>query len=294
MNKSGQKIIGHLLAFVVVSIWGITYVATEMLLRAGFTELHILVMRFLLALIVLYIINPKIQRVKSIKEELRFVLLSFFGMTLYYVSENLAIGKTDGTNVSIIISFAPILTLIGSALFRKKDKITLCTLIGFALAISGVVMVVFNGTVVLSFDIAGYVLAFVAALSWAAYSVLLEGYLKKYDSIIITRRMLIYSLVVLTPSMLVIDGMPDLSLLCAPSLLLSLVLLGVFGGSLCYLWWNSAMKRIGVVMTTNYIYLSPFITMIFAYFATDTKITPMGALGAVLIIGGVVLSDIKR
>ncbi len=293
MKVNTGKFVGHILAFIVEAIWAVTYVATELLIKSGFTELQILVMRFVLALLVLYIINPKIYKPQSLKQELSFFLLSVFGMTCYYLFENLAIGKTDGTNVSIIISFAPILTLIGSVLLRKKDKVTFFEVFGFILAITGVIMVVFNGTVVLSFNMLGYILAFGAALSWAIYSVMLEGYLQKYDSIIITRRMLIYSLLLLVPAMLAKDGVPSLPLVFTPGALLSLSLLGIFGGSLCYIWWNSAVKRIGVVTTTNYIYLSPFITMIFAYFVADTRITPMGALGAVLIIGGVVLSDLK-
>ena len=191
MNITKQKITGHIFAFIVVSIWSITYVATDMLLANGITALQILVLRFFLALGVLYILKPKLYLPKSFKEELGFVFIAMFGMFFYYVLENFAIGKTDGTNVSIIISFVPILTTLASAFFTKKTGITSLTILGFAIAISGVVMVVFNGTVTLDFDFFGYILAFGAALCWTVYSVLLEKYLVRFDSIIITRRMLI-------------------------------------------------------------------------------------------------------
>ena len=292
MNQ--KTVTGHLLAFTVEAIWSVTYVATDMLLSAGFTAMHILILRFTLALAVLYLIKPKLCFAKSLKEELVFVVLSFFGMSLYYLFENFAIGKTDGTNVSILISFAPILTTVGAALVLKREKITRMTLIGFVIAIMGVIMVVFNGTVKLDFDIAGYGLAIAAATCWAVYSMLLEDVLKKHEGIIVTRRMLIYTLIWLIPVTLATNGVPNFTLLTRPSLAACLALLGIFGGSLCYLWWNMAIQRIGVVVTTNYIYLSPFITMIFAYFVTNTTITPMGAIGAVLVIGGVILSDLSH
>lgn len=289
------KITGHIYALIVITIWSITYVATDMLLAMGITALQILVLRFFLALGVLYILKPKLYLPKSLKEELGFVLISLFGMFLYYVFENYAIGKTDGTNVSIIISFVPILTTLASTLFTKKTKILPLNVLGFVIAISGVVLVVFNGTVKLSFDFLGYVLAFGAALCWTVYSVLLESYLERFDSVIITRRMLIYTLIVLTPMTLISDGMPDMTLFAKfPHLIACIALLGIFGGSLCYHWWNKATKRLGVVITTNYLYMSPFITMVFAFFATNTEITPMGIIGAVLILGGVVLSDIRK
>lgn len=295
MNITKQKITGHIFAFIVVAIWSITYVATDMLLENGITALQILVLRFFLALGVLYILKPKLYLPKSLKEETGFVFIAMFGMFFYYVLENYAIGKTDGTNVSIIISFVPILTTLASAFFAKKTKITPLILIGFAIAITGVVMVVFNGTMTFDFDPLGYLLAFGAAACWTVYSVLLEKYLEKFDSIIITRRMLIYTLIPLTPMTFLTDGIPDMRVFAeTPMLIACISLLGIFGGSLCYHWWNKATRNLGVVITTNYLYISPFITMVFAFFATETPITLMGICGAALILLGVVLSDLRR
>ncbi len=295
MNITKQKITGHIFAFIVVSIWSITYVATDMLLANGITALQILVLRFFLALGVLYILKPKLYLPKSFKEELGFVFIAMFGMFFYYVMENFAIGKTDGTNVSIIISFVPILTTLASAFFTKKTGITSLTILGFAIAISGVVMVVFNGTVTFDFDFLGYILAFGAALCWTVYSVLLEKYLERFDSIIITRRMLIYTLIPLTPMTFIIDGIPNMKTFVeTPVLIACISLLGIFGGSLCYHWWNKATRNLGVVITTNYLYMSPFITMVFAFFATKTPITAMGICGAILILFGVILSDLRK
>ncbi|MBR3995446.1 MAG: DMT family transporter [Clostridia bacterium] len=295
MTDSIQKLTGHIYAIIVVAIWSVTYVATDMLLANGLSALQILVLRFILALCVLYILKPKLYMPKSIKEELGFAYISLFGMFLYYVFENFAIGKTDGTNVAILISFAPIMTTVGSAVFTKRAKINPLNILGAVIAISGVIMVVFNGTVTLDFDITGYILAFGAAASWAVYSVILENCLEKFDSIIITRRMLIYTLLPLIPLTLFTDGVPDMTLFGKyPVLIACISLLGIFGGSLCYHWWNKATKRIGIVITTNYLYVSPFITMVFAYFVTQTDITLMGSLGAILILFGVVLSDIKK
>ncbi len=295
MNITKQKITGHIYALIVVAIWSITYVATDMLIANGITALQILVLRFFLALGVLYILKPKLYLPKSFREEMGFVFIAMFGMFFYYVFENYAIGKTDGTNVSIIISFVPILTTLASAFFTKKTKITPLILFGFAIAISGVVMVVFNGTVTFDFDPLGYLLAFGAAGCWTVYSVLLEKYLEKFNSIIITRRMLVYTLIPLTPMTFIIDGIPNMKAFAeTPVLIACIALLGIFGGSLCYHWWNKATKNLGVVITTNYLYISPFITMVFAFFATYTPINPMGLCGAVLILLGVVLSDLRK
>ena len=288
-----RKLTGHLLALLVVAVWGTTYVATELLLGV-YSSIQLMILRFALAFVTLFVLRPKPYLPKSVREEARFVLLGLFGVILYYLFENFAISRTDGTNVSILICFAPIFTILGNVI-RGKSKLTRYTLFGFAVAITGVILVVFNGTVHLSFDPVGYLFALGAAASWAVYSLLLDGSLGDgTGSIILTRRMLLYSLALLVPYAAIRHELPPLAPLASFSNALALGILGVLGGSICYLWWNRSMQKIGVVVTTNYLYLSPFVTMLCAYFVTGTRISAMGGVGTLFIIGGVILSDRKQ
>lgn len=287
------KLTGHLLALLVIAVWGTTYVATELLLDV-YSAIQIMILRFVLAFVTLFLLRPKPYLPKSAREEGRFLLLGLFGVIVYYLTENLAISRTDGTNVSILICFAPIFTILGNVI-RGKSKLTRYTLFGFAVAITGVILVVFNGTVHLSFDPAGYLFALGSAASWAVYSLLLDGSLGDgFDSILLTRRMLLYSLLLLLPYAAIRHELPPLAPLKSLPNALSLGVLGALGGSICYLWWNQAMQKIGVVVTTNYLYLSPFVTMLCAYFVTGTRVSAMGAVGTLFIIGGVILSDKKQ
>ena len=182
------KLTGHLLALLVIAVWGATYVATEVLLDT-YSAVQLMILRFALAYITLFLLQPKPYLPKSLREEARFLLLGLFGVILYYLTENLAISRTDGTNVSILICFAPIFTILGNVI-RKKSRLTRYTLFGFAVAITGVILVVFNGTVHLSFDPVGYLFALGAAASWAVYSLLLDTSLGEgTGSILLTRRM---------------------------------------------------------------------------------------------------------
>ncbi len=47
-----------------------------------------------------------------------------------------------------------------------------------------------------------------------------------------------------------------------PGILSSWLFLGVFGNALCFAIWNIAFKRLGVVITNNYLYASPFVTVV--------------------------------
>ena len=76
-------------------------------------------------------------------------------------------------------------------------------------------------------------------------------------------------------------------------MLLNILFLGVIGSGICYVLWNRAIARLGVVTTNNYIYLNPFITLVAAGIFLHETITPMGIIGALLIISGVVICSKK-
>ena len=75
--------------------------------------------------------------------------------------------------------------------------------------------------------------------------------------------------------------------------LFCLLFLGILGSALCYAAWNAAICRIGLVNTNNYIYLNPFVTMVTAAVVLHEKITGAGFIGAVLIVGGIIVSEYR-
>ena len=63
---------GHLLALFVTIVWGSAFVSTKVLLRA-FHPIEIIIFRFLIAWIVLFLCSPKPLLPKSWKSELPFM-----------------------------------------------------------------------------------------------------------------------------------------------------------------------------------------------------------------------------
>ena len=285
-----DKIQGHALALITILVWGVTYIASKILLQ-NYNEIQVIVFRLIIAYAVLWIIKPNPNPPTSLKNELLFIVLAVFGVVVYFLFENAALTISPAANVSIIISFAPIATTIGMRLVSKDERLTGAKIIGFFVAIAGVVFVVFNGTVVLKLSPKGDLLAIGAMLSWAIYSIISPYMLARFDNILLTRRCTFYSLISLGAITLIRDGVPDIAPLLTFSSGSSLLLLGVLGSGLCYIWWNKAIKTIGVVITTNYLYLSPFVTMISGWLILKENISIMGIVGALLIIGGIVVSN---
>lgn len=290
MKPSKQNTLGYLFALFTVAVWGTTFIASKQLLTI-YTPARIMLMRFVLAYIALWVIRPRPLKLPW-RLELRFAALGLSGCSLYFLTENTALLHTTAANVSIIVSAAPIFTAI-LAHFTTEEKFHRNALLGFLVAFSGVVLVVGNGALILHVSPGGDLLALLSALCWAAYSVMLRRMPPELDPILVTRRTMLWGLITAVP-MAIPGGAFTLRPLAAPLPLFDLLFLGLIGSALCYVLWGRAFALLGVVPTNNCIYLIPFVTIAAASLTLKEPVSWAAVLGAGLITAGVVLSQRRR
>lgn len=285
-----QKIMGHFYAIFTILVWGSCFVLTKEMLTT-YTAIQIIPLRMALAYVTLWVLRPKTLKLPR-KDELMFILIGVTGGSLYFFLQNTALSYTYAANVSILVALAPILTVILAQLFsRSGERLGKYVYIGAVIAIVGVVLVVLNGQLTFHLNPLGDFIALGAAFMWALYSILIKKYTEQYDNFLVTRRVMLWAFLTSVPLMLVTDGMPDLRpLFTAPRILLSWLFLGVFGNAVCFAIWNVAFKRLGVVITNNYLYASPFVTLAAGYLILHEEITLMSIIGAVLITAGVIVA----
>lgn len=195
MNAT-TKFRGHLCALFCVIVWGITFIVSAKLLVV-FTPIQTMLMRFFVAYLVLWVLHPKWYF--RWQDEVAFLLMSIFSNTLYFMAENTAITYTQSSNVSILVSTAPVLTAILLALTPGSEKPTRNTVLGILVALVGMVMVVLNGAVVLKLNPIGDLLSVGAALSWAVYSLILQRYSSRFSSYLISRKLMFYGILTTLP-----------------------------------------------------------------------------------------------
>ena len=156
-----QRLFTHLLAIFVITVWGVTFVSTKLLLEAGFNPASILFYRFALAYIGIWLVAHRLPLfAKSLKDELCFVLMGVFGGSMYFFTENLALGYTLTNNVSLIVCMNPLLIAIIAHFLSKDEKLSTRLLLGSLLALVGVTLVIFNGNFTFEITIVGELLAF--------------------------------------------------------------------------------------------------------------------------------------
>jgi len=289
-----QRLLYHATAFLVVSIWGSTFVFTKLLLLAGLTPAQIFTLRFIIAYLMLLVFclwRGIRWMADSWKDELLMAGLGISGGSLYFLAENGAMNYTTTTNTSLIVCLCPLFASALISLFYKSQRLNRTQTFGTLMAAAGVVVVVMNGHFVLHLSPKGDALAFVACLCWAVYSLLMIPANARYDTVFITRKVFFYGLLSMIPYFILRPGLNTHLLLGQPALLWTLLFLGCVASTLCFLAWNWAMKKLGAVVVTNYVYFNPVVTILFAWLLLSESITVYFLLGTLLILVGMYLSD---
>ena len=293
-----NRIIYHLTAFVVVAIWGTTFVFTKLLLMAGLTAAQIFVLRFIIAYLLLlaYALPRKSFRwfASSWKDELLMAGLGLTGGSLYFLTENSSMIYTTTTNTSLIVCLSPLFATALISLFYRSQRLHGLQIVGTLMASLGVVVVVLNGHFVLHLSPLGDTLAFGACLCWAFYSLLMIPANQRYRTLFITRKVFFYGLVFMIPYFLIWPEMPQLSVVLRLDVLGNLLFLGCIASMVCFLAWNWAMKELGEVAVTNYVYFNPVTTVLFAWLVLSERITLYFIIGTILILVGMYLSNSNK
>ncbi len=281
----------HLLAVITIAIWGVTFVNTKVLLQHGLQPMEIFLLRFIVAYLCIWTISPRKVFSQSWGDEGIFLLLGLLGGTAYFVAENTAIDLSYVNNVAFIVCTAPLLTILLAIFFVKGMKATLPLVLGSATALAGVGMIIYNGHFVLQLNPLGDMLALAAAFSWAVYSLVIKKVSSRYSAAFVTRKVFFYGIVTVLPLFLLKPWHFPLEGLLQPTVYLNLLFLSIVASFLCFLWWNAAVKELGAISTSNYIYLNPITTVLASALFLHEPMTLMAYAGSALILIGVYIAN---
>ncbi len=287
-----RRLAGHLAALFTIIIWGTTFISTKILL-VDFKPVEILFFRFVMGFAALFLVCPHRMKGVGRRQELTFVLAGLSGICLYYLLENIALTYTMASNVGVIISVAPFFTGVLSRLFLKSEgKLRANFFIGFVVAMAGVALISFNGSR-MELNPAGDLLAVLAAFVWACYSILTRKISSfGYPVILTTRRTFFYGILFMIPALFLFEFREmGLERFADVTHLLNILYLGLGASALCFVTWNLAVKVLGAVKTSVYIYMVPVITVATSVLVLKEPVTLVSIMGTVLAVAGLFLSE---
>lgn len=286
-----NNLLYHLIAIIIVVVWGTTFVSTKILLLNGLTPAGIFAIRFFIAYIGLVIISHKRMFCKNLKDELLVVLLGLFGGSMYFLTENMSLNYTTTTNTSLIVCSCPLFSTMLICYFFKT-KLTKSQILGDVFAFLGMAIVVLNGQFVLHLSPIGDMLAFGACLCWAFYSLIMRLLVSNYSSVFITRKVFGYGLLTIIPWFLFRPEDSPINIdFTNPLLWGNILFLSLVASLTCYSLWTVCLKRLGVIAATNYVYINPIATVGAAVVILNEQITIWFILGSLFILAGLWLHN---
>lgn len=164
----------------------------------------------------------------------------------------------------------------------------------FGIAIVGICLISFNNNTSLSINPLGDLLAISASILWAFYSIITKKLSSfHYNMIQTTRRIFFYGILFMIPFLFIMDFQLSLKTLTNMTNLFNLIFLGLGASALCFVTWNFAVRHIGTMKTSVYIYGVPVITAITSAIILHETISLTTICGIVLTLVGLYLSEKK-
>lgn len=284
----------YAVAFLIVVIWGCTFVQTKVLINSGLRPDEIFTLRFVIAYLLMLPFAGRRLFLNNIKDEMTAFLLGLFGGSLYFIVENYALAYGYCSNVSLIVCLTPLVTALIVGWRYPAERLGKAGMAGSLVALAGMALVVFNGNFVLKLSPLGDILSLAACLCWALYSLLIKRLGARYSNMLVTRKVFGYGLLTILPLVIVRGINYDIVVDGGVQVWGNVLFLGCVASMLCFLGWNWCLARLGTVRATNFLYLNPVVAIISSTLILGEHVTWIAITGAVLILAGLVYIDRHR
>ena len=275
---------------VVCLIWGINFSVTKIAI-AQMPALPFTAIRFAAASLLLWLALRVLERPAALPRAAlrRLVVLGVVGNTLYQLAFVVGLAYTSATNSSLIIATVPTVVAVIAGMLGL-ERVTRRMWAGIMLGTVGVVLVIATSGVEFSTaTLHGDLLTVAAVICWAGYTVGLRNLPPDVTPLRVT-------------TVTTIAGMPGLVLAGLPGLArlewaavpgttwAALGYATLFSLVVAYILWNRSVQVVGGTRTAIYMCLTPLIAVAAAWVMLGEHARPLQAVGAVLIIAGVLLT----
>lgn len=297
LSKKNKLLIGCLCALFCELLFGFSYLFTKQI-TASFSTLTLLGWRFTVAFILMnFCLVTKLIQIDLKGKNLRpLFAIAIFQPIIYYVSEALGISLTTTSESGSVIACIPITTLIASALILKKKPTKLQTT-GVCVTLTGVLACVLAKGFEASFNPLGYVMLFLAVISYSLYSVFVEK-AEEFTSLEKTYIMLAFGTVGFNGAALV-EHMRAGTLMEFVALpfrnidfLIAILYLGIGCSFLAFFLSNLAIAWIGTNRSASFVGISTVVSILAGIIILKESFSVIQIVGTILVIGGVYLANI--
>ena len=287
------KSLVHIAAFFSMFFWGISYVWSKVVFEY-YTPLTTIFIRLLISITLLFLfmhLSGQFQKIRR-KDLWLFALSALFNPFLYFVGESYGLQRVSASVSAFIVATIPVFTPFLAYGFLR-ERLSKQNLIGLLISFLGVLFIIFKLDFTLAASPLGIALLFLAVFSAIIYAIILKKLVVNYNPVSIIAWQEVIGALYFLPFFLYWDADSFLSVRPSTNAALSLAMLGIFASSLAYVLYTYVVKHLGVSKTNIYINLIPVFATIAAFFVLDEFFTFLKVTGMILVIFGVVLSQMN-
>ncbi len=251
-------------------------------------------LNFLRWLIAFALIAPFVWRstaasLQVLRREWRLILaLGATGIASFHTLVYLALQSTTATSALLMLSLAPIATLLGSAIFGMEHP-TNRQIGGALISIVGACILITRGDPVgilsQGFN-AGDLWMLLAVVIWAAYSLILRRRAADLPPAVALAASIAAALAMMAP-LLILGAPTPAAALGAFPVLLSIGYIALFASAIAFLLWSHGVSRLGPARAGQFVHLMPVFGAGLAFAVLGEVPTPAQIAGAVLVLSGI-------
>ena len=221
-----------------------------------------------------------------------FILLGITSVTVFNSIVYYSLNFTQVISGVLMISTIPVMIMFISSIL-KIEKANKFQLIGVALSFLGVITIITKA----NFDVLrnlnfnkGDLTMVVAMLSWATYSALLK--MKKHDvsQLCLLQIIISFGLLFLIP-VYIFEFILGYRIEINLPFTLTLAYVVLFPGLLSFICWIKGISLIGPNRSGIFLHLMPILSAIMAMIIFDERFMLFHVLGALFILGGILISN---
>ncbi len=288
-----KKYLVHLSGVVAMIFWGLSFIwSTQVFnyLNPTTTIFFRLIIStiFLGSLLLLFGMFEKIEK-KDLK---LFALAALFEPFLYFIFESYGLLNALPVVSSAVIATIPLFTPI-AAFFFLNERLTSWNIVGFIISFFGVIFMLLNKNLELTVSLKGVIFLFSAVIVAVAYSISLRKLTLLYKPLTITFVQNVIGMIYFIPMFFVMERVTPSDIMSIGNYIVPLLSLGVFASSVAYTLWAYAFSKLGAAKANIYSNLIPVFTAIFSCIIIGENISIQKILGILLVIGGLILSQLK-
>ena len=278
------------------AIWGSAFFAIKICVES-IHPISVASLRLIIGAIILFIYF----KIKKIKIKLTYnnlfilfiigLLGNFIPFSLISWSEIYVKSNTAG----LLLSVAPILTLIFSHFMTKDDKFTFIKLISIVIGLFGVSLIFGINTLteISSDPFRNFFPKFaivIAALGYVLSSIIAYNF-KNIDSVTMTTFVTIFAAIISVPFLLYAEYSYRSNFTLSSTL--PLIYLGIFPTAIAFLIRFYIISKAGPIFLSYVAYLIPLFAIIWGYVFLNESIDLTTSIGVLLILLGVFVSRLK-